>query len=70
MILTEAAKLCRDFCAENEEILSSHSFESNSMEHSAIRFIQRVAAVVQPRGCDQPLAEFSGEIKTGVANEN
>lgn len=70
MIPADAVKLCREFCAENEAVLSSFSFDGNSVEHSAVRFIQRVAAGVQVPGSDELFAELHGEIKTGVTNGN
>jgi hypothetical protein len=64
MIPENAAKLCQEFCSENNEILASCSFSEKSMEHIAIRFIQRVAAGVQVDGSDGVKNVSEGE--TGI----
>ena len=46
MISEDVAKICQEFCAENRDILSSYSFDGNSIDHVAVRFIQRVAVGV------------------------
>lgn len=61
MIPELPARICQDFVAENEHILTSHSFEGNSIEHTAVRFIQRVAAGVQASGSDDIYAVLHGE---------
>ncbi len=63
MIPEIPARICQDFIAEYEHILTSHSFEGNSIEHSAVRFIQRVAAGVQVTGRDDVFAELQCEVK-------
>ena len=65
MISENAAKLCQEFCSENNEILASCSFSEKSIEHAAIRFIQRVAADVQIDGSDDIKNE--GETKCALS---
>jgi hypothetical protein len=47
MISEDVARICHEFCVENRDILSSHLFDGDSMDHVAVRFIQRVAVGVQ-----------------------
>ncbi|MDY0292545.1 MAG: hypothetical protein RBR02_09455 [Desulfuromonadaceae bacterium] len=47
----EAIEECQVFCFENELFLNNYKFDENSIEHVAVRFIQRVASEVQiPQG--------------------
>ena len=61
MISENVAKACQEFCAENRDILSSYSFDGDSMDHVAVRFIQRVAVGVQFADSDKSIQKNSIE---------
>ncbi len=67
MTSQKAAKMCEQFCAEYEDILTQSVFKNHSLEHASVRLIQNVAAGVQfPAATAIPSTQVTD--KKGVKN--